>query len=81
MIRRRSHYSAFTLFKEGLLGQVGWQPTWGFAETVRRTAAWYQQFHQRGPRAMRTLSLRQIEAFVRDAARAGLPWAQEKGSR
>lgn len=61
--------------------QLGWQPTWGFAETVRRTAAWYQQFHQRGPRAMRTLSLRQIEAFVRDAARAGLPWAQEKGSR
>ncbi len=61
--------------------QLGWQPTWGFAETVRRTAAWYQQFYQRGPRAMRTLSLRQIEAFVRDAALAGLPWAQEKGSR
>ncbi len=32
MIRRRSHYSAFTLFKEGLLGQVGWQPTWASPE-------------------------------------------------
>ena len=27
-MRPRSHYSAFTLLKEGLSGQAGWQPAW-----------------------------------------------------
>jgi len=55
--------------------RLGWHPTWGFGETMARTAEWYRRFHDRGGTGMRAFSVRQIAAYVAAAQKAGQSWA------
>lgn len=40
--------------------ELGWQPRWDFAESVRRTARWYQRFYAAPTRSTRDLCLEDI---------------------
>ena len=53
--------------------RLGWRPVWDAATTFERTASWYRRQHERGELA----SHADIERYVADARRAGLPWAVE----
>ena len=50
--------------------ELGWRPTWSFAQTIARTVDWYRAAHACGHDAerMTALTRAQIEAFVRDRA-------------
>ena len=54
--------------------RLGWRPVWDVATTFERTAAWYRRQHQSGNIDSRA----DIERYVADARRAGLPWAVER---
>jgi CDP-glucose 4,6-dehydratase len=56
--------------------RLGWQPVWGFDETLRRTADWYR-VHQAGGVVP---SAAQLAAYVAAAQQAGLAWAATAGS-
>jgi CDP-glucose 4,6-dehydratase len=43
--------------------QLGWQPRWCFAESVRRTAEWYRQFYAVPGRSTRDLCLEDILGY------------------
>jgi CDP-glucose 4,6-dehydratase len=51
--------------------RLGWQPVWGFDETLRRTADWYRA-HQAGAALA---SAAQLADYVAAARQAGLAWA------
>lgn len=51
--------------------RLGWQPVWGFDETLRRTADWYRA-HQAGGQP---ISATQLHAYVAAAQHAGIAWA------
>jgi len=55
--------------------QLGWQPTWEFADAVRHTAAWYRQRHEQGDAPMRQFSRSQIALFASEAAAKRQTWA------
>ncbi len=42
--------------------ELGWKPRWSFAETIRRTAHWYRQFHSTADSAT-TLCENDIDAY------------------
>lgn len=50
--------------------ELGWRPTWSFAQTIARTVDWYRTAHACGhdPERMRALTQAQIAAFVRERA-------------
>jgi CDP-glucose 4,6-dehydratase len=52
--------------------ELGWRPTWSFAQTIARTVDWYRAAHACGhePERMLALTQAQIAAFVRDRAGA-----------
>ncbi len=52
---------------------LGWQPVWDFAETITKTAEWYQQESKGEDPA--TLTRRQIESYTSAAGAKQLPWA------
>jgi CDP-glucose 4,6-dehydratase len=54
--------------------RLGWRPVWDMATTFERTASWYRRQHERGELESRA----DIERYVADARRAGLPWAVER---
>ena len=54
--------------------QLGWAPVWDGEEAVRRTAAWYREYHQE-PATARELVDEQLLAYQVDARAAGLAWA------
>ena len=41
---------------------LGWRPSWGFEETIERTARWYRAQHERGA-AARTLTQADIQEY------------------
>ncbi len=61
--------------------ELGWQPTWNFSDSVARTADWYLKFHGRGKPDMKACTVRQIRAFVADAAKAGQPWTSARAKK
>ena len=54
--------------------RLGWRPVWDAATTFERTASWYRRQHERGQIESRA----DLERYVVDARRAGLPWAVER---
>jgi len=46
---------------------LGWAPRWGFAETIRRTSAWYRRYLA-DPGSARQACLEDIEAYEADEA-------------
>ena len=54
--------------------RLGWRPVWDAATTFERTASWYRRQHERGEIESRA----DLERYVADARRAGLPWAVER---
>ncbi len=65
---------SLSIEKAGAL--LHWQPTWGFAEAVKRTVAWYHERHVRKHQEMRAFTTAQIEAYVAAARALGLKWAK-----
>ncbi|MBI5801715.1 MAG: CDP-glucose 4,6-dehydratase [Verrucomicrobia bacterium] len=55
--------------------QLGWQPTWDFADTVKHTALWYRRFAACGGRGSRAFTVKQIADFSRAAKTQGQAWA------
>lgn len=49
-----------------------WRPVWTLDQTQAATAGWYAAWVEHGE----VLSRPQLQAYVRDAAGAGLPWAR-----
>ncbi|MCU1347488.1 MAG: rfbG [Acidobacteria bacterium] len=49
-----------------------WQPVWGIADTLTRTAEWYRAYYQTG----QVLSANQIDAYVAQAAQQSAVWAK-----
>jgi CDP-glucose 4,6-dehydratase len=58
--------------------QLGWQPTWDFAATVKQTALWYRRHAARGARGLRAFSVKQIMDYTRMAHAQGQTWAAGK---
>lgn len=61
--------------------QLGWRPTWSFAEAVKRTVAWYRRRHEVGDKEMRAFSRTQIADFCRAAEQQSQPWAMPLSNR
>lgn len=53
---------------------LNWQPVWNFATAVKKTAAWYMA--DASGTSATTLCGEQIQAYVQDAAQAGLEWTK-----
>ena len=53
---------------------LGWSPVWPFSTTVERTVAWYRDTAA-NPQTAHALTIRQIEQYQTDAARADVAWA------
>ena len=54
--------------------ELAWAPAWDAPTAVRRTAAWYREYH-RAPALARDLVRRDLQAYEDDARAAGLAWA------
>ena len=52
-----------------------WQPVYDFKQTLETTVAWYAAYHRDSTFDARAFTLRQIEAYEREAALRGLHWA------
>lgn len=55
-------------------GQLGWRPTWDFADTVRNTVDWYKAWHT-GAADMQALSREQIATYTQAAKQKKIAWA------
>ncbi len=55
--------------------QLGWQPTWDFADTVKQTALWYRRHTGSSTRGLRTFTVKQIADFTRAAKAQSQAWA------
>jgi CDP-glucose 4,6-dehydratase len=53
---------------------LGWQPVWGFAQTVAQTVHWYRET-QVGRADPVVLTREQIAAYVAEARGLGRSWA------
>lgn len=53
---------------------LGWQPVWGFSQTITHTVGWYRTANS-DPAGIHALTHGQIEAYGRDAGAAGVAWA------
>jgi CDP-glucose 4,6-dehydratase len=54
--------------------RLGWRPVWNAATTFERSVAWYRRQHEQGAVDSRA----DLDRYVADARRAGLPWATER---
>jgi CDP-glucose 4,6-dehydratase len=54
--------------------RLGWRPVWNAATTFERSVAWYRRQHEQGAVDSRA----DLDRYVADARRAGLPWAMER---
>lgn len=52
-----------------------WLPVYDFDQTIKTTIAWYEAYHRDSAFDARSFTLRQIEAYEREAAHRGLTWA------
>jgi CDP-glucose 4,6-dehydratase len=52
--------------------RLGWDTVWTGAETFAKTAAWYREYYENGS----LLTTAQLEQYIHDADRAGLPWVK-----
>ncbi|MEW6694022.1 MAG: CDP-glucose 4,6-dehydratase [Pseudomonadota bacterium] len=52
--------------------RLQWQPVWNFDMALARTAEWYRVWMEDG----QTISRQQLAAYVADAAKNGVVWAQ-----
>jgi CDP-glucose 4,6-dehydratase len=43
--------------------QLGWQPCWGFEETIERTSRWYRAFYENPGRSTRNLCAQDISEY------------------
>lgn len=56
---------------------LGWKPAWDFAETIRRTVAWYREsLDCASPADFQTLTRSQIEAYAAAARESQIAWAR-----
>lgn len=57
--------------------ELGWQPVWGFTESIRRTVAWYKtaSVSNCSSEKMYGLTRTQIDGFTEAAEALGLRWA------
>lgn len=53
---------------------LGWKPIWSFEETIDHTVSWYRRALKR-PDLVPQLTLDQISAYTREAARDRVAWA------
>lgn len=58
--------------------RLAWVPVWDTRRAIRETTAWYRAWAEGTPDLGR-VSRATIDAYVRDAAALGLPWATPKG--
>lgn len=73
---RQPHEAArLNLAIDKAAAQLGWAPTWGFAEAIRQTTLWYHERHVAGHGDMRAFSVQQIGAFTESARTNGQAWA------
>ncbi len=56
------------------LARLGWAPTWDFAETVTRTAAWYRTVLA-DPGAARAACLADLDSYAATGRARGMAWA------
>lgn len=58
--------------------ELRWSPTWGFAETIRRTARGYRALAEaeRNPGRVRDLLAAEINEYVHSASLLGAPWSR-----
>ncbi|MDQ6623540.1 MAG: CDP-glucose 4,6-dehydratase, partial [Verrucomicrobiota bacterium] len=54
---------------------LGWQPVWGFEQTIEKTATWYNENGDRAGLHAAESSQRQIREYVRRAQEMNIPWA------
>ena len=52
---------------------LGWRPTWNYAEAIHNTASWYRHWLEHGE----LVSSEQLAAFTADAVAIGLDWAKQ----
>jgi CDP-glucose 4,6-dehydratase len=55
--------------------QLKWVPVWDTDQAIGHTAAWYRAWSD-GAEDLASVALGMIEAYARDAAALGLPWAR-----
>lgn len=60
------------------LHHLEWRPVLTFDDTIRFTAEWYKAYYD-GCDDIYGLTLKQIEAYVSEAVKKGLPWIDEEG--
>ena len=58
------------------LHHLGWRAIWDFDTTVRETAFWYRRYYEDTQSSIADFSLEQISAYVAEAQRQELIWAQ-----
>jgi len=58
------------------LHHLGWRAIWDFDTTVRETAFWYRRYYKDPQSSIADFSLEQISAYVAEAQRQELIWAQ-----
>ena len=66
--------SKLNLATEKAFHLLGWQPTWNFETTLKRTAEWY--LGEAKGEDVRALTLAQIQEYTHDAASNGIAWAK-----
>ncbi|HYE32338.1 MAG TPA: CDP-glucose 4,6-dehydratase [Methylomirabilota bacterium] len=54
--------------------QLGWAPTWSFAEAIQQTAVWHRERHS-GDREILKFTIGQLESFTAKARANGQTWA------
>ena len=57
------------------LYHLKWRAIWGFEETVRETALWYENYYSGSSQSVREFSLNQINHYMDDAKQKNLLWA------
>ena len=60
--------------------RLGWWTTWDVRRALAATVAWFREYDAPGVVPI-DLTMAQIEAFVADARRAGIPWAGSTPTR
>ena len=58
------------------LHHLDWRATWGFDETVSKTALWYRHFYEHSGLSVENFSIDQINEYTNSAKEQDLRWAQ-----
>jgi CDP-glucose 4,6-dehydratase len=74
--RDRPEAGLLKLSCDKALQRLDWRATLSFEQTVRLTAEWYRDYYS-SREDMRTVTNRQVQAYVELARDRGLPWAAQ----